>query len=1170
MAGKEDKPGVSPAETIFSAALELPPDKRQDYLAAACGNDVELRKWVEALLRAHQAPAGFLPEEHGPMPTEVRMDPDIQPAFMTEQAGDCIGPYKLLQKIGEGGCGVVYMAEQEKPVRRKVALKIIKLGMDTQQVVVRFEAERQALALMEHTNIAKVIDAGATETGRPYFVMELVGGIKITDYCDQHQLTTRERLSLFIQVCRAIQHAHQKGIIHRDIKPSNILVAIQDGIAIPKVIDFGIAKATQGRLTDQTVFTAFEQFLGTPAYMSPEQTQHGSLDVDTRSDIYSLGVLLYELLTGKTPFDSKELLSAGLDSLRRTIQEIEPPTPSTRLKKEIVGDDVRRLDSKSAEEIRVSSRRLLQKKELIRLVRGDLDWIVMKCLEKDRARRYDTANGLAMDIERHMKNQPVVAGPPNTLYLLRKFIRRNRAVTAFGVVLLLGIAGSSWGMVRARQAEREQARLLKEAQAARQDATEKLWSSYLAEVRALKVSGQPGRRFDGLATVRKAAAIHASPALRNEAIACMILPDIRSAGSKDFHKTREKVIADSELARYAIVEKTGGVSVRHISDDREEARLSNVAIPAIGLEGFSPDGKFVVVHYADGHCRFWNWSLPAVALDVGFLTGCCFAPDSRTVGFTDATNIMLHDLTSGKELNRISLDGLSWPGTGNGIYFDPSGQRLALRNSGADTNIVILDVQTGQRLKTLEHPGHVWSFTWHPNGGCLATACSPGLIQIWDPTTGEQIRKWPTETDVSIGFNHEGNRLVSSGWDGYTRLWEFASGRELIGSFGITGRVIGFSPDDLTFGVVDWGGTMLNFFEVTAEQEVRTVYQATEPSGEGGVGPTVDRTGKLLAFRTHEGIALLDFQTGRQISTPRFAKEYGLVGFDVAGQNLLLSRGGGLFQCPVVRSAKVGVPSLGDSVQVSAVTSAFTTPDAWISANGKICAIVENNRCQIFRADTFEKVTETGIQLGMRYSGLSPDGSLFASGAWQRPGVNVWDGRTGTLLKQLPSDSQNSDSIATVIFSPDGRYLVTGSPLEYCFWEVKSWSVARRVSHSVSGYEFWPMMAFSRDGKIFAGTYLRNKIRLHDTATGEALADLEAPTLRTISGLAFNHDGSRLAASESWDSLHVWDLQRIRQKLADLGLDWNQPPYPADDNTSAAQKEPVATRATQSPVGPGH
>ena len=255
---------------------------------------------------------------------------------LTEKAGDRIGRYRLLQEIGHGGCGVVYMAEQEEPVRRKVALKVIKLGMDTRQVVARFEAERQALALMDHPNIAKVHDASATDTGRPYFVMELVGGSKITEYCDRHQLTTQQRLELFVQVCRAVQHAHQKGVIHRDLKPSNVLVATQDGVPVPKVIDFGIAKATQGRLTDQTLFTAFEQFLGTPAYMSPEQAQLGSLDVDTRSDIYSLGVLLYELLTGTTPFDTKDLVAAGLDEMRRTIREVEPVKPSTRLTSELV------------------------------------------------------------------------------------------------------------------------------------------------------------------------------------------------------------------------------------------------------------------------------------------------------------------------------------------------------------------------------------------------------------------------------------------------------------------------------------------------------------------------------------------------------------------------------------------------------------------------------------------------------------------------------------------------------------------------------------------------------------------------------------------------------------------------------------------------------------------
>jgi tetratricopeptide (TPR) repeat protein len=348
-----------------------------------------------------------------------------------------IDRYKILQKLGEGGCGVVYMAEQTEPVRRKVALKVIKLGMDTKQVIARFEAERQALALMDHPNIAKVLDAGATETGRPYFVMELVKGIRITEYCDQHHLATAERLGLFTQVCQAIQHAHQKGIIHRDIKPSNILVTLHDGVPVPKVIDFGIAKATEQPLTEKTVFTAFGQFMGTPAYMSPEQAELSGLDIDTRSDIYALGVLLYELLTGRTPFDAKELLQAGLDEMRRIIREEEPMRPSTRLSTMV-----------DADLTEVAQRRQSVPAQLTRFIRGDLDWIVMKCLEKDRTRRYETANGLAMDLRRHLRNEPVVACPPSAVYRFQKLVRRNRlAFVAFAAVvaaLLAGLGIATW------------------------------------------------------------------------------------------------------------------------------------------------------------------------------------------------------------------------------------------------------------------------------------------------------------------------------------------------------------------------------------------------------------------------------------------------------------------------------------------------------------------------------------------------------------------------------------------------------------------------------------------------------------------------------------------------------------------------------------------------------
>jgi hypothetical protein len=381
------------------------------------------------LLRAAESAGDFL--EEPPTGLAAGNGSTLVVTGLSEKPGHRIGRYKLLQQIGEGGCGVVYMAEQEEPVRRRVALKVIKLGMDTKSVIVRFEAERQALALMEHPNIAKVFDAGATDTGRPYFVMELVRGIKITDYCDEHKVSTEERLKLFILVCQAIQHAHQKGIIHRDIKPSNILVTVNDGVPVPKVIDFGIAKATQGRLTDQTLFTAFEQFIGTPAYMSPEQAVMTSLDIDTRSDIYSLGVLLYELLTGRTPFDQKELLAAGLDEMRRTIRDKEPLRPSTRL------------NAMTADELStVAGQRRCDPKRISHFVEGELDWVVMKCLAKDRNERYASASDLAAEFDRWLRGEPLCVRGPTLEYLLRIWVRRNFGSTGWAVAL-----GVIWGIV---------------------------------------------------------------------------------------------------------------------------------------------------------------------------------------------------------------------------------------------------------------------------------------------------------------------------------------------------------------------------------------------------------------------------------------------------------------------------------------------------------------------------------------------------------------------------------------------------------------------------------------------------------------------------------------------------------------------------------------------------
>jgi len=429
---------------IFNSALEFTtPAERAAYLDQSCGDDTALRAQVDELLRAHEQAGGFLAHE----PASAGVDNSAADVPLGEGPGTRIGRYKLLEKIGEGGFGVVYMADQEEPVRRRVALKIIKLGMDTRAVVARFETERQALAMMDHPGIAKVHDGGATELGRPYFVMEIVRGVTITTFCDEHQVTMRNRIDLFQQVCFAVQHAHQKGVIHRDLKPSNILVTLHDDRPVPKVIDFGIAKATGQSLTDKTLFTRYHQFIGTPAYMSPEQAGAGSFDVDTRSDIYSLGVLLYELLTGQTPFDMRALRDSGYDEIQRTIREKVPAQPSNRL------------TSLSADELSTTAeRRGLAGPELVGLLRGDLDWIVMKCLQKDRTRRYESADAVALDLGRFLDHQPVLARPDSFGYRAGKFLRRHRTPVSFAAVILVAlIAGLIGTITQAQRAQRHAA-----------------------------------------------------------------------------------------------------------------------------------------------------------------------------------------------------------------------------------------------------------------------------------------------------------------------------------------------------------------------------------------------------------------------------------------------------------------------------------------------------------------------------------------------------------------------------------------------------------------------------------------------------------------------------------------------------------------------------------------
>ena len=431
----------TPIDEILFTALKIESEaERAEYLDEVCGTDADLRARVEKLLGAYPEAGSFL--DSPAVPVGPTLDQPI-----TEKPGTQIGPYKLLQQLGEGGMGVVYMAEQKEPVKRRVALKIIKPGMDTRQVIARFEAERQALAMMDHPNIAKVLDAGQTDSGRPYFVMELVNGLPVTKYCDEQHLNPKERLELFVPICQAVQHAHQKGIIHRDLKPSNILVAMYDNKAVPKIIDFGVAKATSQTLTEKTMFTQLGQVVGTLEYMSPEQAQRNQLDIDTRSDIYSLGVVLYELLTGETPFDHARLRSAAFDEMLRIIREEEPSKPSTKV-------------SSSQSLPSIAANRRIEPAKLGSMIRGELDWIVLKAMEKDRGRRYETASKFAEDVQHYLNDEAVVACPPSRAYKVRKFARRNKAVmgtvAAVAASLLIGSSLAFWQAIEARK-ERDRA-----------------------------------------------------------------------------------------------------------------------------------------------------------------------------------------------------------------------------------------------------------------------------------------------------------------------------------------------------------------------------------------------------------------------------------------------------------------------------------------------------------------------------------------------------------------------------------------------------------------------------------------------------------------------------------------------------------------------------------------
>jgi WD40 repeat protein/serine/threonine protein kinase len=1097
MAAAENNP-----EEIFCEALEIQdPVQRAAYLDGACRGDVELRARVEALLKAHERAGNFL---------QVPAGATLDSSPRIDGPGTVIGRYELLELIGEGGMGLVYLAEQKEPVRRKVALKIIKPGMDSRQVIARFEAERQALAVLDHPNVAHVFDAGCTETGRPYFVMEYVKGLSITRYCDQNRLNIEHRLRLFRQVCEGVHHAHQKGIIHRDLKPSNILISVHGDRVLPKIIDFGIAKATTQPLTDKTVFTCQGQLLGTPEYMSPEQVDLAVQDIDTRSDIYSLGVVLYELLAGVLPFEGESLARLGFVEVQRTIQEKEPAAPS------------RRLSGLGEQAKAIAESRRTQVVPLARCLHRELEWIPLKAMRKDRCRRYRSAAEFADDVQNYLDGNPLIAGPETAVYRVKKFVRRHAGsvatVSLIAVAIVLGLVISTAMYWKSERALQREAAARAEAEQARGDAEDARVNETVARTRAEQAEKATREKAEQLRRNLYTSSIQLADAKHREGNASQVRSILDSCPEdlRGWEWYRLNYIRDESLTT---------LHTHHNALTR--AVLSN-------------NGKRIFTSGEDTTIRVWDLATGEMLRTFqGQNSPVCamaVSPDGKYIAYGgDEGTVKLWNAETGAEV--VTLRG--HPSPVMSLAFGPTGKRLAAGSYSSDGAIIVWDVPTGAPIATSGGQTEVRTLAFSPDGKHIASGSGDWTIKLWDAQTGTEVttlrghKGWV----LAVGFNPDGTRIISGSRDKTIRVWDAESGDMLTMIAGHEGAVIGvaFNPhdelivsgsDDNTVRVWDaqTGKEMKRFHG----HEAAVGWVAFSPDGTHIVSGSRDDTVKtwdavidrestivhahgslqvafspdgrqIISSAWHSATKWWDAQTGEPIRTDQ-ARVYGPRPLAVGPDGRQIVSGTEDSGVAHVWNALTGAQLLALRGHQGTVRCAAFSPDGKHIISGS-----DDKTVRLWDATSGDELTAFhGHECAVRSVAFGSDGKQVASGD-EDGTVKIWDVATGFLRTTLQG---HKDWVLAVGFSPDGTRIVSGSEDH----KAKVWDVTTGTELlTLDGHrDFVFSVAFSPDAKRIVTGGRDETVRLWDSATGAELLALRANA--RVCDLAFSPDGTIIAA----------------------------------------------------------